>query len=78
MAEKLLSNVPPGATILADKGYAADLIRGFAKRRGAWGNILMKANRKKTFSFNSWSNANAITWSVSLIASSRCAALPHE
>nr|WP_234903547.1 hypothetical protein [Agrobacterium vitis] len=36
MAEKLLSNVQPGATILADKAYDTDAIRNFAKQHKCW------------------------------------------
>jgi transposase len=54
MAEKLLSDVQPGATILADKAYDTDAIRHFAKQRRCWANIPAKTNRKKTFSFSRW------------------------
>ncbi|QXC52299.1 transposase (plasmid) [Agrobacterium salinitolerans] len=33
MAEKLLSGLRPGATLLADKAYDTDAIRRFAKQR---------------------------------------------
>jgi transposase len=54
MAEKLLSDLQPGATILADKAYDTDAIRNFAKQRKCWANIPAKANRKQTFSFSRW------------------------
>lgn len=54
MAEKLLSDVQPGATILADKAYDTDAIRNFAKQRKCWANIPAKTNRKQTFSFSRW------------------------
>ena len=54
MAEKLLSHLRPGATILADKAYDTDAIRNFAKQRKCWANIPAKANRKQTFSFSRW------------------------
>ncbi len=54
MAEKLLSDVKPGATLLADKAYDTDAIRNFAKQRKCWANIPAKTNRKQTFSFNRW------------------------
>jgi transposase len=54
MAEKLLSDVQPGATILADKAYDTDAIRHFAKQRRCCANIPAKTNRKKTFSFSRW------------------------
>lgn len=52
--EKLLSDLRPGATILADKAYDTDAIRNFAKQRKCWTNISAKANRKQTFSFSRW------------------------
>jgi len=54
IAEKLLRDVQPGATILADKAYDTDAIRHFAKQRRCWANIPLKTNRKKTFSFSRW------------------------
>ncbi|WP_343316097.1 IS5 family transposase [Brucella sp. BE17] len=54
MAEKLLSDVQPGATILADKAYDTDAIRNIAKQRKCWANIPAKANRKQIFSFSRW------------------------
>ena len=54
MAEKLLSDLKPGATLLADRAYDTNAIRTFAKERRAWANIPPKANRKDTFSFSRW------------------------
>ena len=54
MAEKLLSDLRPGATILADKAYDTGAIRNFAKQRTCWANIPAKANRKRTLSFSRW------------------------
>lgn len=54
MAEKLLSDLQPGTTILADKAYDTDAIRNFARQRKCWANIPAKANRKQTFSFSRW------------------------
>lgn len=54
MAEKLLADLQPGATLLADKAYDTDAIRDFARDRNAWANIPAKANRRKTFSFSRW------------------------
>ena len=54
MAEKLLADLQPGSTLLADKAYDTDAIRDFARCRNAWANIPTKANRKKTFSFSRW------------------------
>lgn len=54
MAEKLLRDLRPGATLLADRAYDTNAIRNFAKEREAWANIPPKANRKETFSFSRW------------------------
>ena len=54
MAEKLLSDLQPGSTLLADRAYDTDAIRNFAKDRKSWANIPMKSNRKQTFSFTRW------------------------
>ena len=53
-AEKLLSDLKPGVTLLADKVYDTDATRRFAKQRRCWANIPAKANRKQTFSFSRW------------------------
>ncbi|MGQ3212463.1 transposase [Shinella sp.] len=47
MAEKLLSDIQPGSTLLADKAYDTDAIRNFAKQRKCWANIPAKATRKQ-------------------------------
>ncbi|KKN18766.1 hypothetical protein LCGC14_0952510 [marine sediment metagenome] len=54
MAEKLLRDLRPGATLLADRAYDTNAIRNFAKKREAWANIPPKANRKETFAFSHW------------------------
>ncbi|MDQ1184183.1 transposase [Agrobacterium larrymoorei] len=54
VAEKLLSDLRPGATILADKAYDTDAIRNFAKQSKCWATIPAKANRKQTLSFSRW------------------------
>ncbi|MEC5325499.1 IS5 family transposase [Aurantimonas sp. A3-2-R12] len=54
MAEKLLRDLRPGATLQADRAYDTNAIRNFAKEREAWANIPPKANRKETFSFSRW------------------------
>ena len=54
MAEKLLSDLRPGSTLLADKAYDTNAIRTFVEDRKAWANIPAKANRKETFSFSRW------------------------
>ena len=54
MAEKLLCDLQPGSTLLADRAYDTDAIRNFARERKSWVNIPAKINRKKTFSFSRW------------------------
>lgn len=54
MAEKLLSDLQPGSTLLADRAYNTDAIWNFAKERKSWANIPAKINRKQTFSFSRW------------------------
>lgn len=54
VAEKLLSDMQPGSTLLADKAYDTDAIRSFAKQRKCWANIPANASRKQTFSFSRW------------------------
>ena len=54
MAEKLLCDLQPGSTLLADRAYDTDAIRNFARERKSWANIPAKINRKKTFSFSRW------------------------
>jgi transposase len=54
MAEKLLSDLQPGSTLLADRAYDTNAIRSLAKDRKSWANIPMKSNRKQTFSFSRW------------------------
>ena len=54
MAEKLLSDLQPGATLLADRAYDTNAIRDLARDRKAWANIPPKINRKDTFSFSRW------------------------
>jgi len=54
MAQKLLCDLQPGSTLLADRAYDTNAIRDFAKERKSWANIPAKANRKQTFSFSRW------------------------
>lgn len=74
MAEKLLNDLQPGATILADKAYDTDAIRDFAKQRKCWANIPAKANRKQTFSFSRWVYRQRNLVERSSTVSSRCVA----
>ena len=78
MAEKVLSDVKPRATLLADKAYDTHATRNFVKQRKCRANIPARANRKQTFSFTDGYTASAISWSVSSTASNRCAAKPHD
>ncbi len=54
VAEKLLSGLRPGYTLLADKAYDTDAIRNFVTERNSWANIPSKINRKQSFSFSRW------------------------
>ena len=45
-AEELLTNVKPGATMLADKAYDSNAIRDQAQEQDVWANIPSKSNRK--------------------------------
>jgi transposase len=42
----LLSDLKPGAILLADRGYDADWIREFVGQRGAWANIRQNVTAK--------------------------------
>jgi transposase len=53
-AEKLLTNVKPGATLLADKAYDSNAIRDQAREQDVWANIPPKQNRKGTFVFSAF------------------------
>jgi transposase len=54
VAEKLLCDLRPGYTLLADKAYDTDAIRNFVTQRNSWANIPSKTNRKQSFSFSRW------------------------
>ncbi len=53
-AEGLLEELSSGATLIADRAYDTDAIRGFAAARGAWANIPPRSTRKQAFSFSDW------------------------
>lgn len=53
-AETLLEELSSGATLIADRAYDTDAIRGFAAERGAWANIPPRSIRKQAFSFSGW------------------------
>ncbi len=53
-AGALLTDLEPGATLLADRAYDSDAIREQAQEQGVWANIPPKRNRKRTFAFSEW------------------------
>lgn len=74
MAEKLLSDLQPGATILADKAYDTDAIRNFAKQRKCWANIPQRPIESRHSASAAGSTVSAISWNGSSTVSNRCAA----
>lgn len=50
-AAELLTNLPEGMVLLADKAYDADWIRESLESQGAWANIPNKSNRKDPHPF---------------------------
>jgi transposase len=53
-APGLLEVLAPGATLIADRAYDTDAIRGLAAERGAWANIPPRVIRKDSFAFSGW------------------------
>lgn len=53
-AEALMADIPPGATLLGDKGYDSTAIRTAAATRNVWANIPNRSNRKQPFGFSPW------------------------
>src|SRR5918995_706991 len=53
-AEDLLTNLKPGATLLADKAYDSNALREQAQEQDVWANIPPKSNRKGSFVFSSF------------------------
>lgn len=51
-AADLITDLPEGAMLLADKGYDATILRTVVTERKAWANIPPKANRKDPMCFN--------------------------
>lgn len=51
-AEGLISDLPEGAMLLADKGYDANALREAVRNRKAWANIPPKANRRDPVCFS--------------------------
>ena len=54
VAPGLLELLAPGATLIADRAYDTDAIRGLAAERGAWANIPPRVIRKDSFAFSGW------------------------
>lgn len=52
VADALVGSLPPSASLLADKGYDADWLRGWLAGRGTEPVIPSKANRKAPLPFN--------------------------
>jgi transposase len=53
-AATLLEDLAPGATLIADRAYDTNAVRGLAADRGAWANIPPRVIRKGSFAFSSW------------------------
>lgn len=53
-APELITDLPEGAMLLADKGYDANSLRHAVAQRGAWANIPPKANRKDPICFSKY------------------------
>lgn len=51
-AEGLITELPEGAMLLADKGYDSNALRSAVTERKAWANIPPKANRKDPICFS--------------------------
>ncbi|MER8792212.1 IS5 family transposase [Mesorhizobium sp. M0983] len=51
-AADLITDLPEGAMLLADKGYDANALRNAVSERKAWANIPPKANRKDPICFS--------------------------
>jgi transposase len=52
VAPKLLSDIPEGTMLLADKGYDATALRTAIVGRKAWANIPPRSNRKDPICFS--------------------------
>ncbi|WP_181763138.1 IS5 family transposase [Mesorhizobium sp. B2-4-13] len=53
-AADLITELPEGAMLLADKGYDANALRNAVTERRAWANIPPKANRKDPICFSAF------------------------
>jgi transposase len=54
VAAMLLEDLAPGATLIADRAYDTNAIRGLAAERGVWANIPPRSIRKGSFAFSTW------------------------
>ncbi|MFT4795029.1 MAG: transposase [Paracoccaceae bacterium] len=61
-AAELLTDLAPGATLLADRAYDTNAIRNLAAERGAWANIPPKTTRKDAFSFSPRCDRRMCRW----------------
>jgi transposase len=52
VAADLLADIGEGQILLGDKAYDADWLRAMLARQGAWANIPLRANRKKSIPFS--------------------------
>ena len=50
-AADMFSTVQAGHILLADRAYDSDALRETLSKRGAWGNIRLKSNRKNRPAF---------------------------
>ncbi|BCG88299.1 hypothetical protein MesoLj113c_44090 [Mesorhizobium sp. 113-3-9] len=53
-AADLITELPEGAMLLADKGHDANALRNAVTERRAWANIPPKANRKDPICFSAF------------------------
>jgi transposase len=51
-AAELITELPEGAMLLADKGYDANALRNAVTERKAWANIPPNTNRKDAICFS--------------------------
>ncbi len=51
---RLLEDLAPGATLIADRAYDTNAIRDLAAERGVWANIPPRSIRKGSFAFSGW------------------------
>ena len=50
-APEMITDLPEGALLLADKGYGSNALREMVANRNAWANIPPKSNRKDPICF---------------------------